>query len=125
MKAVVFLVAVLGLLAEPTLAQLWQQEARAQIATIEQAVAPYRNIRNARADGWRRSTGHVPLMGEHWSQRNGVDYVVGDRLDLTQPSNLIYAEINGRRELIAVSYVVRIGAADPMPEGFAGPADVW
>ncbi|MEO1638217.1 MAG: hypothetical protein AAFU41_03085 [Pseudomonadota bacterium] len=119
------LLTVLGLMAQPALADSWQQDVQNEIAAIERAVAPYRDIRNARADGWRRTTGHVPLMGEHWARRDGIDYVQGDALDLRRPSNLMYAEIDGRIELIAVAYVVRIGPNDPLPGGFSGPADVW
>lgn len=125
MRAVHLIALVLSLLAQPAYTNSWQQSVENEIAAIERAVAPYRNIRRARAEGWRRSTGHVPLMGEHWARRDGVDYVADDALDLRKPSNLIYADIGGRMELIAVSYVVRIGANDPMPEGFSGPADVW
>ncbi|MEL6837831.1 MAG: hypothetical protein AAFP85_00980 [Pseudomonadota bacterium] len=125
MRPLVRIALVLSLMAQPIHADSWQQAVRNEIGAIERAVAPYRDIRQARADGWRRSTGHVPLMGEHWARRDGVDYVVGDALDLRKPSNLIYADIGGRMELIAVSYVVRIGANDPMPPGFSGPADVW
>lgn len=116
---------VLSLWAQHLHADSWQQSVQNEIAAIERAVAPYRDIRQARTDGWRRSTGHVPLMGEHWARRDGVDYVVGDVLDLRRPSNLIYADIGSRMELVAVSYVVRIGPNDPMPGGFSGPADVW
>ena len=125
MKLLYLIALVLSLMAQPLHADNWQQAVQKQIAAIERAVAPYRDIRQARADGWRRTTAHVPLMGEHWARRHGVDYVVGDTLDLHRPSNLIYAEIGGRMELIAVSYVVRIGPDDPMPRGFSGPADVW
>lgn len=115
----------LGLLTQHLHADDWQQSVQREIAAIERVVAPYRDILQARADGWRRTTAHVPLMGEHWARRGGVDYVAGDALDLRNPSNLIYAEIGGRMELVAVAYVVRIGPDDPMPEGFSGPADVW
>lgn len=117
--------AVLSLLAQPAFADSWQQSVQNEIAAVERAVAPYRDIRMAQADGWRRTTDHVPLMGEHWAQRNGADYVIGDALDLRKPSNLIYADIGGRMELVAVAYVIRIGSDDPLPGGFSGPTDVW
>lgn len=119
------ILAVLSLLAQPAFADSRQQSVQNEIAAVERAVAPFRDIRNAQAAGWRRTTGHVPLMGEHWAQRDGVDYVAGDALDLREPSNLIYADIGGRRELVAVAYVIRIGPDDPLPGGFSGPADVW
>ena len=125
MRPLYLIAVVLSLMAQTVYADSLQQSVQNEVAAIERAVAPYRDIRQARADGWRRTTAHVPLMGEHWARRDGVDYIVGDALDLRRPSNLIYADIGGRMELIAVSYVVRIGPGDPMPGGFSGPADVW
>ncbi|MEM6466294.1 MAG: hypothetical protein AAF679_07300 [Pseudomonadota bacterium] len=109
----------------PIEAVAWKSALRAELRSLHAAVAPFRDISVAKAQGWRRSTKHVPLMGEHWSQRDGVDYVQGDALNLHRPSNLIYAKIGGRHRLVAVSYVVRIGPNDPLPEGFSGPLDVW
>ena len=125
MKSLHLITMVLGLLAQHLHADTWQQSLQNEIASVERAVAPYRDIQVARAEGWRRTTGHVPLMGEHWAQRDGVDYAAEDALDLRNPSNLIYADIDGQKELIAVAYVVRIGPDDPLPGGFSGPADVW
>lgn len=119
------LLAVLGLLAQPAVAENWRRSVQNEIAAVARAVDRFRDIRNAQAEGWRRTTGHVPLMGEHWAQRDGVDYVIGDALDLSKPSNLIYADIGGRKELVAVAYVIRIGPNDPLPGRFSGPADVW
>ncbi|MEM7489393.1 MAG: hypothetical protein AAF390_09750 [Pseudomonadota bacterium] len=97
-----------------------------QIATLEAATERYRDIRVARAEGWRRATGHVNLMGEHWVPGdNDPDYRRGDDLDFARPSNLLYAEIDGRMELVSAAFVVRIGPGDPHPDGFAGFQDLW
>lgn len=97
-----------------------------ELAEVHAAVAPYRDADEARAAGWRPVTGPVPLMGAHWSLGpNGPDYVAGDALDLGRPSNLIFAEIDGRLDLVAVAFVVRLGPDDPLPEGFSGDGDVW
>ncbi len=99
---------------------------QSQIAEVKRAVAPYNDIAVARRDGWRKATGHVPLMGEHWSRRdNTPDYTSPDQIDFSRPTNLMYAEINGRRQLLAVAYVVRIAEGEPLPQGFAGSADRW
>lgn len=51
--------------------------------------------------------------------------MVGDTRNLSRPSNLMYANMGGAMELLAVAYVVRLGPDDALPEGFSGPADVW
>lgn len=37
----------------------------------------------------------------------------------------MYTDIGGRKMLTGVTFNVRIGAAEPVPDGFAGAADVW
>lgn len=64
-------------------------------------------------------------MGEHWIRKGARDYEPGEPLDFTEPSNLQYAWVNGRRELVGVSYVVRIAPGEPLPAGFTGTADHW
>ncbi|MEM9011384.1 MAG: hypothetical protein AAGE18_09160 [Pseudomonadota bacterium] len=126
MRGFATLLALAGLLLASPLARAESAALQAQITEVHAAVAPYRDVAAARAAGWRRTTAHVPLMGEHWSKRRAEpDYVDGQPIDFTQPSNLIYAEIGGRRELVAVAYVVRIGPNDPLPEGFQGAEDLW
>ncbi|MEM7644481.1 MAG: hypothetical protein AAF366_18445, partial [Pseudomonadota bacterium] len=117
-----FLICLVLAIAPPALAGSLSR----QIAAVEAATDRYRDIRVAQADGWRRATGHVNLMGEHWVPGDGdPDYTRGDVLDFTRPSNLLYAEIGGRTELVAAAFVVRIGPGDPHPDGFAGFQDLW
>lgn len=102
--------------------------ARAQLDELTRSVSRYRDVRVAQADGWEPSPvgrEDAPLMGEHWVRKGAPEYEPGEPLDFTEPSNLQYAWINGRRELVGVSYVVRIAPGDPLPEGFAGDADQW
>jgi hypothetical protein len=102
--------------------------AEAQIAAVRAAIARYQDFEVAKREGWKKFGGDAPLMGEHWflpKERGGVDYVHGDRLDWSRPSNLMYTEIGGRRVLTGVSFNVRLGPGEPVPEGFAGRADEW
>ncbi|PAX08076.1 hypothetical protein [Sphingomonas lenta] len=102
--------------------------AQAQLDELARAVQRYRDVRAAQAAGWEPSPigrEDSPLMGEHWVRKGAPEYGPGEPLDFTEPSNLQYAWINGRRELVGVSYVVRIAPGDPLPRGFAGDADRW
>lgn len=97
-----------------------------QIAQVRAAVEPFQSIAAAKAAGWRKTTGHVPLMGEHWSRRDRLpDYVAPQQIDFSSPTNLMYAVIDGTRKLVAVAYVVRIAVGEALPQGFAGSADQW
>lgn len=64
-------------------------------------------------------------MGRHYEHRDNPDYVTGDSLDWTKPSNLVYSTINGREQLVALAWVVRIAPGDSMPKGFSGSRDIW
>mgnify|MGYP001794810341 CR=1 FL=1 len=96
-----------------------------QIAQAEAAAARYTEFRTARRDGWRPFGGEAPLMGRHYQLRNGPDYVTGDAIDFSRPSNLVYATINGRRTLVALAYIVRKRPDEPLPQGFATREDIW
>lgn len=96
-------------------------ELRAQIATVRAATERYRDFENAKHDGYRLFGKETPLMGEHWYRAD----LVRQPLDLTRPSTLQYATINGRRELIGVAYTVYRRPGEPLPEGFAGSEDEW
>ena len=103
-------------------------QAQAQLRTVEQAVARYRDFEVAKREGWKKFGGDSPLMGEHWhlpAERGGLDYVSGQPIDFRRPSNLMYTWIGGKRVLTGVSFNVRIAPGEPVPEGFAGSADEW
>jgi hypothetical protein len=102
-------------------------EVQRQLELVRAATARYRDFETARREGWTKFGGDSPLMGEHWSPpaRFGWDQPPGGPLDLTRPSNLQYAWIKGRRELVGVSYIVRQHPGEPLPDGFAGEADIW
>lgn len=97
-----------------------------ELELVRSATARYRDFEVARREGWTKFGGDTPLMGEHWSPPRGTpEQQPGQPLDLTRPSNLQYAVINGRRELVGVSYIVRLHPGEPLPEGFAGAGDLW
>lgn len=96
-----------------------------QIAQARQAAQKYASFSVAKSEGWKPFGADVPLMGQHFQLRNGPDYVTGDQLDFSKPSNLVYAEIQGRKKLVALAYVVRKQPEDPLPAGFAGGSDIW
>ena len=93
-----------------------------QIDALRAATEKYRDIAVARAEGYERfGRAEGPLMGEHWYRKDLVDRP----LDLTRPSTLQYAVIDGERVLIGVAYTLYQRPDAPLPEGFAGSSDHW
>ena len=101
------------------------QTLREQVLAGYETARGYADLRTARRDGWRPFGGEAALMGRHYSRRDGPDYVSGQTIDFSRPSNLIYSEINGQPQLVALAYVVRKRPDEPLPAGFAGGDDVW
>ena len=101
------------------------QTEQAQIETATNAVSGYADFRAARRAGWVPFGGETLLMGRHYQHRDNIDYVTGDELDFTRPTNLVYSKINGQNQLVALAWVVRKRPDEPLPAGFAGPADIW
>lgn len=103
-------------------------QARAQLALVARAVERYRDVRAAERDGWAPSAiggEDSPLMGEHWSRTDAKELRADAPFDPAAFNTLQYAWVNGRRELVGVSYVIRIAPGEPLPSGFAGDADHW
>lgn len=99
---------------------------RAQLDELAAAVRRYGDIELARREGWKPFGGDEPLMGQHWYNPAGPDYVGHDvRLDFNRPSLLMYSEVGGRMVLTGVAYTVRLRSGEAPPEGFAGTADRW
>ena len=97
-----------------------------QLHALGEAIAPYHDFAVAEREGWKKFGGDEPLMGEHWYHPKGPDYVGSDpKLDFTRPSNLMYTTINGKRVLTGVTFNVRLGDDERVPEGFSGNADRW
>lgn len=103
----------------------WESQLPAQIADVHAAVVEWRNFEHAKAAGWKAFGGDEPLMGQHYYNDAAPDYQYGDPLDFSRPNNLMYTRIDGRMVLTGVAFVVRIGAEEPLPAGFAGPRDEW
>ena len=93
---------------------VWElQQARA-------ATARYRNIENAKKDGYSNINVDVPNMGHHFMNTSLID----GTFDIRKPAILVYNGLDtGNPELVAVEYAVPL--TDPLPEGFTGSADVW
>ena len=92
----------------------WElQQARA-------ASARYRKMENAIKDGYVDIDVILPNMGHHYMKPSLVD----ENFDPKNPEILVYnKDDNGNFQLVAVEYAVPLNL--PMPQGFAGSADVW
>ncbi|MEL6196506.1 MAG: hypothetical protein AAFT19_01540, partial [Pseudomonadota bacterium] len=90
----------------------WRALQAKQIAEVHSAVAKYRDVAVAEAEGWSTRGPAAPLMGEHWSLRGHQAPVAGQPVDFSRPSTLVYSEIAGRRQLIGVAFIVRLGPFD-------------
>jgi hypothetical protein len=101
-------------------------QAQEQLAQLTDGIRPYHDFAEAKRRGWRQFGGEdEPLMGEHWFRPGGPDYVAGMPIDWSQPSNLMYTDIAGRKVLTGVAYTVRLAPREPVPAGFDGPNDKW
>lgn len=96
-----------------------------QVSEAQHAASPFRDFQVARRAGWKPFGGPASLMGRHYFDPGNPDYLPGEALDPSRPSNLLYAEIGGRQVLVGMAFNYRIGNRDMLPEGFAGRSDVW
>lgn len=101
-----------------------------QLTELRAGIARYADFEVARREGWKKfgGKGEGPLMGEHWylpPKAGGPDYMAGQPIDFSRPSNLIYAEMGGKRQLIGITFNVRLADGEPVPDGFAGTGDKW
>lgn len=110
----------LGHVAESSAAGL-----RAEVTEARTAALQWADLNVARKAGWRPFGGEAPLMGRHYTHRDQKDYVHGEEIDFSRPSNLVYATIDGRQMLVAFAYIVQKAPEEPLPEGFSGTRDVW
>ncbi|MEM7496396.1 MAG: hypothetical protein AAF371_00220 [Pseudomonadota bacterium] len=101
-------------------------ETQAALETLRASIERYRDFAVAEAEGWRPFGGEEPLMGRHYHLRDGVDYAGPETApNPARPSNLMYSMIGGEPMLTGVAFAIRIAEGEPLPEGFAGEADVW
>lgn len=100
---------------------LYPAALRAQLEEVRTVTARCRDHLQAKTEGYRRFGTEGPLMGEHWYRRE----LAGQPLDLSRPSTLQYAMIDGQRVLVGVAYTLYQRPGEPLPEGFAGDIDRW
>jgi len=96
--------------------------ARAQIASVRRAVAPFADPQVAEDSGYQPVFGLVPLQGVHYVR---PDLIEGGKFDLTRPPVLMYAPVNGTPKLVGVAYAYQHPRAEPLPDGFDGTRDDW
>ncbi len=95
-------------------------ETVSQLKQVKAATAKYQDIENALADGYQDIAVNVENMGHHFMKLSLVDAV----FDHKRPEILVYnKDKNGKQRLVAVEYAIPL--SEPMPQGFAGDADVW
>jgi hypothetical protein len=97
-------------------------KAKAQIDSVRQSVARFADPRVAEDSGYEPVFGLVPLQGVHYVR---PDLIKGGKFDLTEPSVLMYAPVQGVPKLVGVAYAYQRPKNQPIPEGFDGPNDDW
>lgn len=92
-----------------------------QLAAARRATAKYHDLAQAEADGYVNVDLYISGEGFHWVNLSLFD----GTFDPAQPEILLYAPVPGeaRLQLVAVEYVVPL--SEPLPAGYAGPADKW
>jgi hypothetical protein len=95
-------------------------QTKLELQQARAATARYRNIENAKKDGYV-DIGVVMLnMGHHFMKPVLVD----GTFDIKNPEILVYNKnMDGSYTLVAVEYAVPL--AFPRPEGFSGAHDIW
>ncbi len=94
----------------------------AELARVRSATAKYHVLEEAEADGYISIDFCEPGEGCHWLNPSLVD----GTFDAEHPEILLYAPgKNGKLHLVAVEYVVPLGASLVAPAGFTGDSDSW
>jgi len=78
----------------------------------------YPNVAAAEADGYRKSTTYIPCIGAHYTKVS----LVGS-FNPAAPSELLFDGDTPDAKIIGLSYLILHPGG--MPDGFAGPNDVW
>lgn len=94
-----------------------------ELQQVRAATAKYRNIENAKKDGYVDIEVDVENMGHHFMKKSLVDAT----FDLKQPEILVYNKNHeGQQELVAAEYAIPLELSpDAAPAGFSGTKDVW
>jgi hypothetical protein len=99
-----------------------------QLSVVNQLVADYPTIADAKADDWRRAGPFIPGLGTHYIPRDR-DYTftipssLGDEEEGEEVRPLLIYE--GLEDDSPLSGFMFMAIADETPVGFAGPYDEW
>ena len=94
-----------------------------QLLQARWATIKYRNLQNAKDDGYADIAVKVENMGHHYMKAALKD----GKFDPSRPEILVYEKHeNGHFQLVAVEYAIPIDLTpNKAPEGFYGKADIW
>jgi hypothetical protein len=100
------------------------EKLESQLQVLRTSTAPYEDLNVALAAGYVEVTQDIPLIGAHFMN---PAYVADGVFDPARPEMLIYTYKDGAWQLYGASFITRISVSgdEPLPEGFAGPFDVW
>ncbi|MDA1372924.1 MAG: hypothetical protein O2971_19515 [Proteobacteria bacterium] len=76
------------------------EAARLQMATLQQDISALNTPEAAKAAGFNPVLGDIPGMGVHWVHPARM----GDPVDINAPDNLMFADIDGREQLVGAAY---------------------
>ena len=102
----------------------WEQlrEIDRMLTLAKEATEKYRDVRVARADGYRQVTAIYPGTGAHFAD---LDLLAAGTFHVTRPTALQYARgADGGFELVGVAWVLP-GKADDSPPSFFAPLGQW
>jgi hypothetical protein len=97
-----------------------------QLTLARQAAMQYPTVRDAEAAGWRRSGPFAPGLGAHYFNFGGGSGFAGigvlDDAQAMHPISLIY---DGTKSDSRIAGLMYYSATMRIPQGFAGPNDIW
>jgi hypothetical protein len=85
------------------------------------ATTRFATLSAAIADGYEDINVVMPGMGRHFMKKSLVD----DRFEVDKPEILVYANVGGTEQLVAVEYAVPLDKSTTAPLGFTGDEDLW
>lgn len=92
-----------------------------ELLSVRWATIKYRNIENAKKDGYAPINVIVQNMGHHYMKSSLTE---DGKFDVNRPEILVYSKNElGRFQLVAVEYAIPIDK--PEPRGFFGDDDKW
>jgi hypothetical protein len=97
-----------------------------QLTLARQAAMQYPTVKDAEAAGWRRSGPFAPGLGAHYFNFGGGSGFAGigvlDDAQVMHPISLIY---DGTKPDSRIAGLMYYSATMRIPQGFAGPNDIW